>query len=173
LQEQRVRAYLDIETTFANTISVIGIYRADCGTIQLVGAGIRDTALFDALRGIDTIVTFNGASFDLPFIRKSLYVDLKQEYEHCDLMRVCRKHGLRGGLKKVEELVGIARATAGITGYDAPRLWQRYETYADQKALNTLLMYNREDVINLAVLEDKIGLVAHPVIQPDVRQILE
>jgi uncharacterized protein len=69
--EWHVRAYLDIETTFANTISVIGIYRPDSGTVQLVGAGIRDVTLFEALEGVDTIVTFNGASFDLPYIRKA------------------------------------------------------------------------------------------------------
>lgn len=168
-----MRAYLDIETTFANTISVIGIYRPDRGTTQLVGGGIRDTALFDALEGITTIVTFNGASFDLPFIRKSLYVDLKQAFAHCDLMYVCRKLGLRGGLKKIETLVGITRDTVGLSGYDAPRLWQRYETYDNREALRVLLEYNREDVVNLAVLEDKIGLVAHPTTHAAVQQLFE
>ncbi len=168
-----MRAYLDIETTFANSISVIGIYRPDRGTIQLVGAGIRDIALFEALEGIETIVTFNGASFDLPFIRKSLYVDLKQDFEHCDLMYICRKRGLRGGLKKIEALVGITRDTAGLTGYDAPRLWERYETYDNREALRVLLQYNREDVVNLAILEDKIGLFAHPATHMAVQQIFE
>ncbi|MDZ4719925.1 MAG: ribonuclease H-like domain-containing protein [Roseiflexaceae bacterium] len=167
-----MRAYLDIETTFAQTISVIGIYRPDCGTIQLVGGGISDLALYDALDGVETIVTFNGASFDLPVIRKRLYVDLKQEFTHCDLLYVCRRRGLRGGLKKVETLLGIERATAGITGWDAPKLWHRYETLGDQAALDGLLTYNREDVINLAVLEDKIGLHAHPITHDGIRQIL-
>lgn len=167
-----MRAYLDIETTFEQTISVIGIYRPDCGTIQLVGAGITDLALYDALADIETIVTFNGACFDLPFIRKRLYVDLKQEFAHCDLLQVCRKRGLRGGLKKVEELLGIARATAGISGWDAPRLWNRYESFGDQAALQLLLHYNREDVVNLAVLEDKIGLHSHPSTHDGIRQVL-
>jgi uncharacterized protein len=83
------------------------------------------------------------------------------------------KHGLRGGLKRVEELVGITRQIAGITGFDAPRLWNRYETYADQEALRILLDYNREDVVNLAVLEDKIGLTVHETTHPAVRQILQ
>jgi uncharacterized protein YprB with RNaseH-like and TPR domain len=171
IREQCVRAYLDIETTFDQTISVIGIYRPDCGTIQLVGSGIRDLALYDALGGVETIVTFNGASFDLPVIRKRLLVDLKQEFTHCDLLHICRRRGLRGGLKKVETLLGIERATAGITGWDAPKLWQRYEMLGDQAALELLLNYNREDVVNLAVLEDKIGLHPHPVTHEGIRQI--
>jgi uncharacterized protein YprB with RNaseH-like and TPR domain len=153
-----MRAYLDIETTFSGSISMIGIYRPDIGTIQLVGGGVRDVLLYEALEGVSTIVTFNGSSFDLPVIRKRLYADLKRDFDHCDLLYICRRQGLRGGLKKVEELLGIGRATAGITGWDAPRLWHRFEANGDRAALQTLLDYNREDVVNLAVLERHLGL---------------
>jgi hypothetical protein len=148
-----VRAYLDIETTFEQSISVIGIYRADCGTVQLVGGGVHDLNLYRALDGVTTIVTFNGTCFDLPVIRKRLLADLRAEFAHSDLMYVCRRRGLRGGLKVIEATLGIVRATAGISGWDAPRLWQRYETYGDTAALKTLLHYNQEDVVNLALLE--------------------
>lgn len=154
-----MRAYLDIETTFSGAISMIGIYRSDLGTIQLVGGGVRDLPLYEALDGVETIVTFNGSGFDLPIILRRLYVDLKSDFAHCDLMHVCRKRDLRGGLKKIEVALGIGRETAGITGYDAPRLWDRYETIGDEEALATLLHYNREDVINLAALEMRLGLI--------------
>ncbi|HEU5101095.1 MAG TPA: ribonuclease H-like domain-containing protein [Roseiflexaceae bacterium] len=153
-----MRAYLDIETTFTGAISVIGIYRPDLGTIQLVGGGVRDLPLYESLEGVETLVTFNGSCFDLPVIRRRLYADLKQDFEHCDLLYICRRRGLRGGLKKVEQMLGIGRATAGISGWDAPRLWQRYEANGDRAALQTLLDYNREDVVNLAVLERHLGL---------------
>ncbi|NWG21805.1 MAG: ribonuclease H-like domain-containing protein [Chloroflexi bacterium] len=154
------RAYLDIETTFEGAISVIGIYRGDRGTIQLIGGGVRDTALYDALEGVDTLVTFNGTGFDLPVIRRRMYIDLRRDFDHCDLMYVCRRRGLRGGLKVVEPQLGIERSTAGISGWDAPRLWDRYESWGDQAALHTLLAYNREDVINLAFLEERLGLTS-------------
>ncbi|MBX0326336.1 ribonuclease H-like domain-containing protein [Oscillochloris sp. ZM17-4] len=148
-----MRAYLDIETTFAGSISVIGIYRPDSGTTQLVGGGVSDVNLYDALEGVSTIITFAGSSFDLPVIRKRLFADLRSEFDHRDLLYVCRRRGLRGGLKVVEQRLGIDRDTAGITGYDAPRLWDRYETRGEQSALDTLLRYNYEDVVNLALLE--------------------
>ncbi len=166
-----MRAYLDIETAFDRSISVIGIYRPGLGTTQLVGEGVRDMALSAALEGVTTLVTFNGTSFDLPVIRRSMYVDLRNEFEHCDLMYICRRRGLRGGLKRIEMALGIGRLTTGISGWDAPRLWERYKTIGDRDALRTLLDYNHEDVINLAVLEDKIGMVQHIDPCHDVRHI--
>ena len=142
-------AYLDIETAFDGTITVIGIFRPDIGTIQLVGGGVTDINLYRALEGAGTIYTYNGGSFDLPVIRRCLYVDLKHDFHHHDLMRDCWKQGLKGGLKKVELKIGIARETAGLSGWDAPRLWNRYETQGDLAALELLLRYNRDDVINL------------------------
>ncbi|MFZ9857446.1 MAG: ribonuclease H-like domain-containing protein [Roseiflexaceae bacterium] len=155
-----MRAYLDIETTHDRRISVIGIYRQDRGTIQLVDSAIRDGALYAALEGITTLVTFNGTGFDLPCIKQALRVNLQQDFSHSDLMYVCRKHGLRGGLKRIEVMTGIARDTAGITGSDAPRLWHLYEYNNDTRALELLLNYNQEDVINLYRLEAHLGIVS-------------
>jgi uncharacterized protein len=168
-----MRAYLDIETTFSGSISVIGIYRPDLGTTQLVGGGVSDINLYDALAGVDTLVTFNGSGFDLPVIRKKLMADLKAEFAHRDLLYICRRRGLRGGLKVVEQRLGIARETAGISGWDAPRLWQRYEIYGDRSALDTLLAYNYEDVVNLALLEATLDGDACQPCQPDIRICME
>ncbi len=171
--ERQMRAYLDIETTFSGGISVIGIYRPDVGTIQLVGGGVNDLRLYASLDGVSTLVTFNGSSFDLPVIRKRLRADLKAEYAHRDLLYVCRKRGLRGGLKVVEQILGIARETKGISGWDAPRLWQRFTTYNDRPALATLLAYNYEDVVNLALLEAMLdGADAHEPL-PRVQVLME
>ena len=168
-----MRAYLDIETSFGGGITIIGIYRPDLGTIQLMGGGVNDLNLYNALEGVTTLVTFNGTTFDLPVIKKRLFSDLKREFEHCDLLYVCRRRGLRGGLKVVEQRLGIMRATEGLTGWDAPHLWRRYENYGDRDALHTLLTYNREDVVNLAVLEAYLdGQEQIPPIMPAV-QILD
>jgi uncharacterized protein YprB with RNaseH-like and TPR domain len=75
-------------------------------------------------------------------------------------MYVCRKHGLRGGLKRIEVMTCIALDTVGITGSDAPRLWHLYEYNNDTRALELLLNYNQEDVINLYRLEAHLGIVS-------------
>lgn len=153
-------AYLDIETTFEGAISVIGIYRPDSGTYQLVGGGVNDLNLYRALEGVGTIYTYNGSSFDLPVIRRRLHADLKHEFHHRDLMRDCWKQGLKGGLKKVEIQLGIVRSTQGMSGWDAPRLWHRYETYGDLAALELLLRYNRDDIVYLPRLRAYLHAVA-------------
>jgi uncharacterized protein len=162
-----MRAYLDIETSFTGAITVIGLYSPGRGAIQLVGGGVTDLNLYAALADVTTLVTFNGSGFDLPVIRKRLLADLRAEYDHRDLLYVCRKRGLRGGLKVVEQRLGIARASAGLTGFDAPRLWERYERLADAAALETLLAYNYDDVVNLAILEAHLDGV--PIVAPDAR----
>ncbi len=63
--------------------------------------------------------------------------------------------GLRGGLKLVERRLGLDRGdVAGLDGWDAVRLWQRYEFYDDLRALRTLLDYNAADVTGLEYLAE-------------------
>ncbi len=158
-------AYLDIETTGLSPencpITVIGIHRC-CGGeeefVQLVGDQVTPEALLDALRGIDTIYTFNGERFDLPYIRTRLGVDLRAEgFGHCDLMHHCHRKGLRGGLKKIEVMLGIPRKLPDVNGYHAVCLWWRYVNDYDEEALRTLLEYNQEDTRNLKTLRSLLG----------------
>ena len=43
-----------------------------------------------------------------------------------------------------------------VNGYEAVRLWWRYVNDYDEDALNTLLEYNKEDVLNLKVLKERL-----------------
>jgi uncharacterized protein YprB with RNaseH-like and TPR domain len=159
-------AYLDIETTGLmppeSEITVIGLYLVEGDNerfIQLVGKDCSVTNLLEALEGVDTIFTYNGSRFDLPFIRDCLGVDLDDIFEHHDLMYDCWECNLYGGFKKVEIQLGINRELKGIDGADAVWLWQRYRHFADNQALKTLLNYNREDVVNLRTLRDKLNAI--------------
>jgi len=148
-----VKAYLDIETCAGGAVTVVGIYREDRGFRQLVGGEITDVAVWEALEGVDTLCTYNGDRFDLPILERQTRLDLRARFKSLDLLRECRRVGLKGGLKRMEERFGISRATRGMSGWDALQLWARYENAGDQEALGLLLEYNREDVMNLVQLE--------------------
>ena len=157
-------AYLDIETTGLSRlyvdITVIGIYLVNGSEgrlVQLVGREVNNDNLLKAVDGVNTIYTYNGSRFDLPFINGSLGIDLKTIADHHDLMYDCWQCNLFGGFKAVEQQLGISRQLQGITGWDAVLLWQRYQDYGDQKALALLLQYNKEDVINLKVLRERLS----------------
>jgi len=156
-------AYLDIETTglsrFDNDITVIGIYLVNGSNsklVQLVGREVTADNLLEAVDGVNTINTYNGSRFDLPFINGSLGINLADISHHHDLMYDCWRNNLYGGLKSVEQQLGIPRQLQGVDGLEAVLLWQRYQHYGDQKALATLLKYNKEDVVNLKALRERL-----------------
>ena len=158
-----MEAYLDIETTGlapeSSEITVIGIYLFNgCQNkfIQLIGDRITRQAILDPLEKAKTIYTYNGSKFDLPFIHRRVGVDLAATYDHCDLMLECWRNCLYGGLKSVERQLNIPRTLKDMDGLQAIRLWWRYVNDYDEKALNTLLQYNKEDVINLKHLKDRL-----------------
>lgn len=158
-------AYLDIETTGLSwldaEITVIGIYLVNgnnSNLTQLVGGEVMVSNLLKTIDGVSTIYTYNGSRFDLPFIHGSLGIDLQTIANHHDLMHDCWRCNLFGGFKAVEQQLGIPRRLQGITGLDAVFLWQRYQSYGDQKALDLLLEYNKEDVMNLRALRERLGV---------------
>lgn len=156
-------AYLDIETTGfiggGNYPTVVGIavdFPGDRMTTEhLVGDEITPAAILHILEGVTTIYTFNGASFDLPFLAWRPGIDLRQRFGHRDLMRAAHRAGWKGGLKKIELAMGIRRRLPDLDGSDAVLLWRSYRR-GDRQALDTLLAYNREDVENLRILRRRL-----------------
>ena len=156
-------AYLDIETTglspALSEITVVGIHitsGADTRFVQLVGGDITTANILEALTEVGTIYTYNGSRFDLPFIFSRLGTDLAGLFRHCDLMYHCWQNNLYGGLKSVERQLNIPRRLRDINGYQAVKLWWRYVNDCDEAALATLLEYNKEDVINLKSLKERL-----------------
>lgn len=157
-------AYLDIETTglspFSDMITVVGVYRETPeGFVlrQLVGQDVTQPNLTAVLDGVKHLYTYNGDRFDLVFIQSRLGLELKSLIAHTDLMRACWCKGLYGGFKAVERQLGIERTLQGVSGRDAVDLWWRYVRRGDNHALRTLLDYNREDVVNLKALRERLG----------------
>ena len=153
------RAYLDIETTglskCRSDLTVIGI-AVETGrkltVVQLTEEHLSRHHLLKALEGADQIYTYNGSRFDLPFIKEKLAVDLKAAFVHTDLMYHCWRNGLKGGLKVVEQILGINRKLKEVNGRIAVKLWWSYINDSNTNALKLLLEYNKEDVLNLRLL---------------------
>lgn len=166
-------AYLDIETTGlydGDAVTVIGLYDGDRmrafvrdeeRELDLEGSGSgeegRVTVLpfwefAEAIDSYGVLVTFYGSGFDLPFLRRQ-FGDLRASRIHLDLCYLMRQLGFSGGLKRIEQRLGIGRSeeTSGLNGWDAVRLWNQYKK-GSREALDLLLRYNREDVENLQAL---------------------
>ncbi len=159
----KLRAYLDIETTglsrYECDLTVIGIALENgrkCQVIQLIEDDLSEKDLLKSLKGVDEIYSYNGSRFDLPFIKAKLGTDLNNCFKHTDLMYDCWQQGLKGGLKVVERLLGIQRRLTGVDGYMAVLLWYDYVNNNNKQALQALLAYNQEDVVNLRVLRRKL-----------------
>jgi len=156
-------AYLDIETTglspSMDAITVVGICRdtpEGPELRQLVGSDICRDSVAAALSGVTTLYTYNGIRFDAVFLESQLDYALPSSIIHRDLMHDCWKRQLYGGLKTVEKHLGIAREVQGVSGRQAVELWWRYVRRGDDAALETLLAYNREDVLNLKTLRERL-----------------
>ncbi|MCP4667309.1 MAG: exonuclease [Deltaproteobacteria bacterium] len=149
--------YLDIETSGGyqgmDEITVIGLY--DGKDVYTFVSGRNLDQFETAISDYDLVITFNGATFDLPFIRRA-FKNISLPAAHIDLRYVLKRLGYRGGLKKIEKVLGILRGPDidGMDGYEAVRLWRAY-TWGDNAALARLIQYNTADIVNLKPLMER------------------
>lgn len=146
--------YLDIETSGGyqgvEEITLIGLYDG-CETQTFVN-GVNLEKFEIVISDYDLVITFNGASFDLPIIRRC-FPGISLPSAHIDLRFLMKRLGHRGGLKKIEKDLGILRDPQidGMDGYDAVLLWKAYQ-WGDRTALERLIQYNTSDIVNLRPL---------------------
>ena len=149
-------AFLDIETTGLSReyciITLVGILDRDGYRAFVHDRNLSD--LREAVERYDLIVTFNGASFDLPFIEYH-FGKMFAHTPHLDLRFALKRMGLTGGLKAIERRLNAARpsALASLDGFDAVRMWHMWKR-GDRGALDTLIRYNAEDVFSLPKLAE-------------------
>lgn len=146
-------AYLDIETTglysCSDQITTIAVY--DGGSIFTYVQGENLQEFKEDIQKYRILVTYNGKCFDIPFLQS--YFGIKLNQVHIDLRYVLRSLGYTGGLKGCEKKAGIDRGDLeGVDGYFAVFLWNEYQRNKNHKALETLLAYNIQDVVNLEML---------------------
>jgi uncharacterized protein YprB with RNaseH-like and TPR domain len=146
-------AYLDIETTgidgYDAHITSISVYDGTVIRCYVYEENLDDFK--DDINEYDVLVTFNGKTFDLPFIESYFMKSFNKV--HIDLRFVLKSLGYGGGLKLVEKQLGISRgALDGVDGYFAVLLWYEYCNNDNRSALETMLAYNIADTVNLEKL---------------------
>ena len=145
--------YLDIETTglsrYYDEVTLVGWRAVNGYDARISGHDLHE--LEGVLDGYEVVVTFNGATFDLPFLRQK-HPELRLPPIQIDLRYVLRRLGLAGGLKAIEAAVGLRRLVSeGFDGRRAVSLWFRY-LRGEPTALRELLEYNYEDTASLVSL---------------------
>jgi uncharacterized protein YprB with RNaseH-like and TPR domain len=146
-------AFLDIETTgldVSDEITMVGIY--DGNQVKTLIKEVNLDELENELSKYSVLVTYNGACFDLPFI-KLHFPDAALDQLHIDLRYPLKRLGYSGGLKHIERSLNIRRSeeTKNLDGFDAVRLWHEHRR-GSKKSLELLIKYNSEDIVNLKKL---------------------
>lgn len=146
--------FLDIETTslspYEGIVTVVTVHGRGATLTFVKEENLEELPAY--LEKFGVLVTFNGSLFDLPF----LYVHFPQlapPPAHIDLRFLLYRIGQAGGLKRIEERLGLGRrdGVEGIRGLDAVRLWEEYRR-GNSASLDRLVRYNRADTVNLEPL---------------------
>lgn len=158
--------FFDIETTglsaFTGSIYLIGcIYEENHRLIlkQFMAESFSEElpvlkAFFELAKGFDTLVHYNGDTFDIRFLNTaaeqyslpSPLSDLKS----LDILKKVRKHKSLLNLsdcrlKTIERFLGIFREDP-YTGGELIEVYQQYSRNRDDKLKDMLLLHNREDL---------------------------
>jgi uncharacterized protein YprB with RNaseH-like and TPR domain len=145
--------FFDVEADGASAQqpSVVSVYDSSGLGVFLRGRNLED--LPARLSGRKLWVTFNGSCFDVPILR-NYFETLQPPPVHLDLRFLAQRVGITGGLKDIEEQVGIARPPhlRGLNGWDAVGLWRTYQQEHAIEALRFLVEYNLYDAFQLRSL---------------------
>ena len=152
-------SYFDIETSglsfYDSEISVISCYHQNEMRTYVNGDDLDD--FLDLLENIKCLVSFNGASFDVPFVQETFNIPTFP-CPHIDLRWVCYHKGMKGTLKEIEKDCGVYRSESitGVDGYEAVLLWEKYKRFGVSKALEKLIEYCEADVEALVEVTNEV-----------------
>ncbi len=148
--------FFDIETDGRQAMAptAVSLFHARGFEVFLQGRNLDE--LPQALARFPMWVSFNGSVFDVPVLQAH-FGELPRPALHLDLRFVCRRLGMRGGLKHLEEALGFGRPPhlKGVGGMDAVLLWRAWRDGKELAALRFLVEYNLYDSIQLRTLADR------------------
>lgn len=165
--------FVDLETTGIAGGAGSYAFLVGCGWFEhgrfhvrqfLLSSFASERALLEAVRDVagdvDTVVTYNGKSFDLPLIETRYSLNRLTtpfaDMPHVDMLHHARRlwHGDDEGhrLSSLEtSLLGHQR-DGDVPGFEIPARYFRYVHTGDARPLGAVLEHNRLDLLSLALL---------------------
>ena len=171
--DERKLLFLDTETTGLSGGAGTLAFEIGLGFIDARGMDIRQYVMRDygeesamlaeiasLLPRFDTLVTFNGKSFDIPLLESRMVMHRIRvhltDWPHLDLLHACRRvYKLRLGrcsLSALEEAVLGESRTDDLPGAQVPQRYFDYLRTREFALLEDVLRHNRQDVESLASL---------------------
>jgi hypothetical protein len=165
-------AFFDIETTG---------FSAGSTSLYLIGCSFRDgdkirmeqffadapseenevlSAFFEAIADIETLISFNGTGFDLPYLMAKCEKYNRSEnlwdYKNIDIFKIVSKLKFLLGLKNykqksIEDFLGLWRDDK-MNGGELIEVYRDYVKNPSDEALSLLLLHNYEDVLRMTDL---------------------
>jgi uncharacterized protein YprB with RNaseH-like and TPR domain len=121
-------------------------------------------AYLSEMKDLDILITYNGDHFDLPFLGKRIsYNRIPREvlptFQSIDLYRILDRHSTLRKLlpnlkqKTVETFLGLWSDRADeISGAESVELYNRYVRTGDLSLRDTILLHNKDDILQLSRL---------------------
>lgn len=172
--------FLDIETAglSANTyVFLVGLMYWAGGEFHVEQAFARDyteeEGMLHHVRGtmgrFGAVVTYNGAAFDLPFLRTRMAIHRMPDFEpidSVDLLHAARRtyRPLLPNCRLVtveKHLRGVER-TDDIPSRFIPRAYHEFVRTKDARIMRSVVYHNRMDVFTMAMILNHLGNVAAP-----------
>ena len=167
--------WLDIETagiSASTYVFLIGMMFLDGDDFVVEQAFARDYEeeagvlqhVHDTLSRFETVVTYNGASFDLPFIRTRMAVHRiapLRPLGSVDLLHTARRVFKdilpNRRLVTVEQHLRRKTREGDIPGRLIPQAWHDYVQSGDGRAMQAVLYHNRMDIFTMAVILNRLS----------------
>ena len=171
--------FFDIETTGLSGGAGTVAFLAGCGWFEDDGFHVRQfflsglageramlQALGDLLSEASLLVTFNGRTFDVPFMEMRWAFHRAapptDEIPHVDMLPAARRlwrrrevsSALDGGcnLTSLERAVLDVHRIGDVPGFEIPARYFHFLRTGDQPAVEPVLEHNRRDIVSLAAL---------------------
>ena len=184
-------AFLDTETSglsggTGTYAFMVGAGRYTAQGFQLIQFFMRDPleepalllALEEFLAPCQTLVTFNGKSFDVPLLntRYTLqgWKSPLRSFAHIDLLHLARRLWRdrlpSRTLSSLEvNILGKGRSEEEVPGWMIPQMYFEYLRDGDARPLKRVFYHNAMDVVSMAALLNRITLLLEdPVNYPDI-----